>query len=156
MSHNSFGHLFRITTWGESHGPAIGCVVDGYCSDMTRTVVVGEPDARQREIYDLVLRAQQAGLEAIRAGRTGKEVDAEAPVRYDDADGAPIEEVARLTPDVILATNSGITKEEYTKLSKIAPVVAYPEAPWGHAVADLARDGRHGARAQRRCGGSRR
>lgn len=29
MSHNSFGHLFRFTTWGESHGPAIGCVVDG-------------------------------------------------------------------------------------------------------------------------------
>jgi chorismate synthase len=29
MSHNSFGHLFRITTWGESHGPALGCVIDG-------------------------------------------------------------------------------------------------------------------------------
>ena len=29
MSHNSFGHLFRVTTWGESHGPAIGGVVDG-------------------------------------------------------------------------------------------------------------------------------
>ena len=29
MSINSFGHLFRLTTWGESHGPAIGCVVDG-------------------------------------------------------------------------------------------------------------------------------
>jgi chorismate synthase len=29
MSHNTFGHLFRVTTWGESHGPAIGCVVDG-------------------------------------------------------------------------------------------------------------------------------
>ena len=29
MSHNSFGHVFRVTTWGESHGPAIGCVVDG-------------------------------------------------------------------------------------------------------------------------------
>jgi chorismate synthase len=29
MSHNSFGHLFRFTTWGESHGPSIGCVVDG-------------------------------------------------------------------------------------------------------------------------------
>ncbi len=29
MSHNSFGHLFRFTTWGESHGPAIGCVIDG-------------------------------------------------------------------------------------------------------------------------------
>jgi chorismate synthase len=29
MSHNSFGHLFRVTTWGESHGPAMGCIVDG-------------------------------------------------------------------------------------------------------------------------------
>jgi chorismate synthase len=29
MSHNSFGHLFRVTTFGESHGPAIGCVIDG-------------------------------------------------------------------------------------------------------------------------------
>jgi chorismate synthase len=29
MSHNTFGHMFRVTTWGESHGPAIGCVVDG-------------------------------------------------------------------------------------------------------------------------------
>ena len=29
MSHNTFGHLFRVTTWGESHGPAIGCMVDG-------------------------------------------------------------------------------------------------------------------------------
>ena len=29
MSHNTFGHLFRLTTFGESHGPAIGCVIDG-------------------------------------------------------------------------------------------------------------------------------
>ncbi|GCE79266.1 chorismate synthase [Komagataeibacter oboediens] len=29
MSYNTFGHLFRVTTWGESHGPAIGCVIDG-------------------------------------------------------------------------------------------------------------------------------
>jgi chorismate synthase len=29
MSHNTFGHLFRVTTWGESHGPSLGCVVDG-------------------------------------------------------------------------------------------------------------------------------
>ena len=29
MSFNTFGKLFRFTTWGESHGPAIGCVVDG-------------------------------------------------------------------------------------------------------------------------------
>ncbi|WP_208541919.1 chorismate synthase, partial [Bartonella capreoli] len=29
MSHNTFGHLFRVTTWGESHGAALGCVIDG-------------------------------------------------------------------------------------------------------------------------------
>ena len=65
-----------------------------------------------------------------------EEAGAEAPVRYDDADGAPIDEVAQLAPDVILATNSGITEAEYKKLSKIAPVVAYPEAPWTTAWQD--------------------
>lgn len=55
-----------------------GCVVDGYCSDMTRTVCLGEPDERQRELYQLVLRAQEAGLAAIRPGVLGKEVDAAA------------------------------------------------------------------------------
>ena len=59
-----------------------------------------------------------------------EEAGVEAPVRYDDADGAPIDEIAELAPDLILATNSGITEAEYAKLSKIAPVVAYPEAPW--------------------------
>src|SRR5215218_6894966 len=34
MSHNTFGHLFRVTTWGESHGPALGCVVDGCPPDI--------------------------------------------------------------------------------------------------------------------------
>src|SRR4051812_4369751 len=29
MSYNTIGHLFRVTTWGESHGPSIGCVIDG-------------------------------------------------------------------------------------------------------------------------------
>lgn len=59
-----------------------------------------------------------------------EETGAEQPVRYDDSDGTPIEEIAQLAPDLILATNSGITEKEYAKLSKIAPVVAYPEAPW--------------------------
>jgi iron complex transport system substrate-binding protein len=57
-------------------------------------------------------------------------VGMEAPVRYDDSDGAPVEEIAKLRPDLILATNSGITEAEYKKLTKIAPVVAYPDAPW--------------------------
>ena len=37
MSHNTFGHLFRVTTWGESHGPALGCVVDGCPPEITLT-----------------------------------------------------------------------------------------------------------------------
>jgi chorismate synthase len=37
MSHNSFGHLFRVTTFGESHGPALGCVVDGCPPGLTLT-----------------------------------------------------------------------------------------------------------------------
>lgn len=59
-----------------------------------------------------------------------EDLGGEAPVRYDDSDGAPVQEIAALSPDLILATNSGITEAEYKKLSKIAPVVAYPEAPW--------------------------
>lgn len=55
-----------------------GCVVDGYASDMTRTVAIGRADARARELYDLVLRAQRAGVAAVRPGRLGKEVDAVA------------------------------------------------------------------------------
>ena len=35
MSHNSFGNLLKFTTWGESHGEAIGCVVDGFPSGIT-------------------------------------------------------------------------------------------------------------------------
>ena len=56
----------------------MGCVYQGYCSDMTRTVVVGEPSAKQREIYDLVLKAQLAAVEACHAGMTGTELDAVA------------------------------------------------------------------------------
>ena len=52
-----------------------GCVYKGYCSDMTRTVIVGKPTAKQKEIYDLVLKAQTAGVEACKAGISGKAVD---------------------------------------------------------------------------------
>jgi Xaa-Pro aminopeptidase len=55
-----------------------GALVDGYCSDCTRTVATGELDAEASEIYALVHRAQQAGLDAVRAGPSGRDVDAAA------------------------------------------------------------------------------
>jgi Xaa-Pro aminopeptidase len=55
-----------------------GAEVDGYCSDCTRTVATGEPGDEAREIYELVLEAQMAGVEAVRAGAGGREVDAVA------------------------------------------------------------------------------
>jgi Xaa-Pro aminopeptidase len=55
-----------------------GAELDGYCSDCTRTVAAGEPDDTAREIYELVLEAQRAGLGAVRAGAAGREVDAVA------------------------------------------------------------------------------
>lgn len=53
-----------------------GCRYKGYCSDMTRTVVIGRVSERQREVYNTVLRAQQAALDGMRPGMTGKEIDA--------------------------------------------------------------------------------
>lgn len=53
-----------------------GAVVDGYCSDMTRTVACGNPGETMGEVYTVVLRAQTAALDGLRAGLTGREADA--------------------------------------------------------------------------------
>lgn len=59
------------------------------------------------------------------------ELDAPTPAVYDETDGPDYEAVAATEPDVILAAYSGLTREQYDKLAKIAPVVAYPTTPWG-------------------------
>jgi Xaa-Pro aminopeptidase len=55
-----------------------GAVVDGYHSDMTRTVAVGQPSAEMEAVYQVVLEAQQRSLETARAGITGQRLDAVA------------------------------------------------------------------------------
>ena len=55
-----------------------GAVLDGYCSDCTRTLATGELSESARVAYDLVLEAQRAGLAAVRAGAGGKQVDSVA------------------------------------------------------------------------------
>lgn len=62
-----------------------GCKVNGYCSDLTRTVVVGAATAEQRAVYELVLAAQERGVAAIRAGASGVAADAAARAVIEDA-----------------------------------------------------------------------
>ena len=52
-----------------------GCIYQGYCSDMTRTVVLGTASPKQREVYETVYRAQTEALAALRPGKKGKEID---------------------------------------------------------------------------------
>ena len=52
-----------------------GCLYRGYCSDMTRTIVVGKASEKQKEIYNTVLKAQLAVLDQLKAGMQGKAID---------------------------------------------------------------------------------
>ncbi len=60
------------------------------------------------------------------------EIDgAEQPERLDETDGVPVDKIVRLEPDLVTATQSGITQDEYDQLTEAGiPVVAYPEAPY--------------------------
>jgi Xaa-Pro aminopeptidase len=62
-----------------------GCVVDGYCSDMTRTVSVGEPGPEARRVWEVVFASQHAGREAVRAGVSCRAVDRASRVVIEDA-----------------------------------------------------------------------
>lgn len=52
-----------------------GCIYNGYCSDMTRTVAIGNANKKQKEIYNIVLEAQITALESVKPGLMGKEID---------------------------------------------------------------------------------
>lgn len=66
----------RVIGAGEYIVIDMGAIVDGYCSDCTRTLVEGDPDPAQREVYELVLASQLAALDAIKAGADGRDIDA--------------------------------------------------------------------------------
>ncbi|MEL4069722.1 iron-siderophore ABC transporter substrate-binding protein [Ochrobactrum sp. GPK 3] len=68
-----------------------------------------------------------------------KELGAEKPVLFDEGDSIDFEAVAETKPDVILASYSGLSQSDYDTLSQIAPVVAYPEAPWSTDWRDMIR-----------------
>lgn len=79
--HSSMPHAIptdKVLEEGDCLTMDFGCKVNGYCSDMTRTILIGRADERQREVYRVVLQAQKAALAAIRPGMKGCEVDAVA------------------------------------------------------------------------------
>ena len=74
MAHHRAGA--RAIQPGEPIVIDFGVVVDGYCSDLTRTVSLGDGDPRYAEVFETVRQAQQTALDGIRAGMTGVEADA--------------------------------------------------------------------------------
>ncbi|MCR5576352.1 MAG: Xaa-Pro peptidase family protein [Oscillospiraceae bacterium] len=68
----------RVIRSGDFVTMDFGCIKNGYCSDMTRTVAIGSATDEMKNVYDTVLRAQLAGIRAARAGVLGRDVDAAA------------------------------------------------------------------------------
>ncbi|HZM19074.1 MAG TPA: Xaa-Pro peptidase family protein [Gaiellaceae bacterium] len=75
----------RVVQGGELVLVDAGARLDHYCSDCTRTFAVGDVSDSLREIYDVTKEAQQAGLDAVRAGTTGRDADAAARAVIADA-----------------------------------------------------------------------
>ena len=114
-----------------------GAVVDGYCSDCTRTYAVGDVSDSLREVYELVREAQQAGLDAVRPGVSGRDADAAARAVIADAGygenfghglghglGLLVHEAPALRPesDEVLAAGHVVTVEPGIYLSGVAGV----------------------------------
>lgn len=104
----------------------MGAQLDGYCSDGTRTFATGEPGEEARRVYGIVLDAQLAALEAVKAGARGEDVDAVARKAIDDAGygehfghglghgvGLEVHEAPRLSlrSDDVLAAGEVVTVE---------------------------------------------
>ena len=81
--HHEFGE--RVIEEGDTVVLDFGGIKDGYASDTTRTVHVGEPTAEEREVYEVVRRAQQAGFETVRPDVECQEIDRAARRLIEDA-----------------------------------------------------------------------
>lgn len=104
MSHNSFGHLFRVTTWGESHGAAIGCVIDG-CPPglkLDQAWIQGFLDARRPGTSRFVTQRREPDTVRILSG-----------VFEDDRTGGP---VTTGTPISLMVENVDQRSKDYTEI----------------------------------------
>jgi chorismate synthase len=106
MSHNSFGHLFRVTTWGESHGPALGCVVDG-CPpgiEFTEGEIQAYLDKRRPGQSKYTTQRQEADQVRILSGVLTKD------------DGVTM--VATGTPISMMIENTDQRSKDYSDIAK--------------------------------------
>jgi chorismate synthase len=104
MSHNTYGHLFRVTTWGESHGPAIGCVVDG-CPPglkLTPEFIQQYLDKRKPGTSRFVTQRQEEDKVRILSG-----------VFEDDRTGGP---VTTGTPISLVIENTDQRSKDYSEI----------------------------------------
>ena len=125
MSHNSFGHLFRVTTWGESHGPAIGCVVDGCPPLISLTEADIQPWLDRRKPGGSRFVTQRAESDTVRI-LSGV---------FDDGDGP----VTTGTPISLMIQNEDARSKDYGEIAR-----AYRP---GHA--DFTYDAKYGVRDYR-------
>jgi len=125
MSHNTFGHLFRVTTWGESHGPAIGCVVDGCPPNIPLTEADLQPwlDRRKPGGSRFVTQRQESDTARILSGV------------FDDGEG----QVTTGAPISLLIDNEDQRSKDYGEIAR-----AYRP---GHA--DYAYQAKYGVRDHR-------
>jgi chorismate synthase len=125
MSHNTFGHLFRVTTWGESHGPAIGCVIDGCPPRVALTEADLQPwlDRRKPGGSRFVTQRNESDTARILSGV------------FDDGDGP----VTTGTPIAIEIQNEDARSKDYGEIAR-----AYRP---GHA--DLTYQAKYGVRDHR-------
>lgn len=133
MSHNTFGHLFRITTWGESHGPAIGCVVDGCPPLISLTEADIQPwlDLRKPGGSRFVTQRQEADQVRILSGV------------YDDGNGP----VTTGTPISLMIENTDQRSKDY---GEIAHAFRPGHADYAYQTKYGVRDHRGGGRSSAR------
>ena len=135
MSHNSFGHLFRVTTWGESHGPALGCVVDGCPPGLP----LAEPDIQRW----LDLR-KPGSSRFVTQRREPDQVRILSGVFQDDRTGGP---VTTGTPISLMIENVDPRSRDY---GEIARQFRPGHADYTYAAKYGVRDYRGGGRASAR------
>jgi chorismate synthase len=101
MSHNTFGHLFRVTTWGESHGPALGCVVDGCPPGLTLSTA---------DIQFYLNRRKPGTSRFVTQRREADEVKILSGVFEDDRTGGPL---TTGTPISLMIENTDQRSKDY-------------------------------------------